>query len=212
VRVPRPRAGGTYRETLLQTLNKVAVINTPSRTSSVQGLVISKCVGSRPTHLPAVHGIRCSGPHPAPLHVGALPPLPPRCTLSFTVCLPRPVQPRTTNPSVCMRPTTCPRHSPLLDTVWSQRGPTEVLCMRWWREARVLSTSDTSSRICVVPWALAVGSRHGAERGWMLCVLASTAQSGMALRLFRRAAPPCKPQRFSTIDRIPSTLGGCVGA
>jgi hypothetical protein len=55
-----------------------------------------------------------------------------------------------------MRPTTCPRHSPLLDTVGSQRGPTEVLYMRWWR--RVLSTSDTSSRIC----ALAVGSRYGA--------------------------------------------------
>jgi hypothetical protein len=32
-----------------------------------------------------------------------------------------------------MQPTTCSRHSPLLNTVCSQRGPTEVLCMRWWR-------------------------------------------------------------------------------
>jgi hypothetical protein len=44
----------------------------------------------------------------------------------------------------------------------------------------------------------------------MLCVVVSTAQSGMALRSFRRAGAPCEPQRFSTIDRIPSTLGGCV--
>jgi hypothetical protein len=44
----------------------------------------------------------------------------------------------------------------------------------------------------------------------MLCVVVSTAQSGMALRSFRRAAPPCEPQRFSAINRMPSTMGGCV--
>ena len=43
----------------------------------------------------------------------------------------------------------------------------------------------------------------------MLRVVVSTAQSGMALRSFRRAAPPCT-QRFSAINRVRSTLGGCV--
>jgi hypothetical protein len=44
----------------------------------------------------------------------------------------------------------------------------------------------------------------------------ATAQSGMALRSFRRAAPPCEPQRFSAstlqrIARVPRAVAVSLG-
>jgi hypothetical protein len=113
-------------------------------------------------------------------------------------------------PSECMRPTTCPRHSPC----WTPSGHSEAqrrCCICDGGGGRVLSTSDTSSRIC----ALAVGSRYGAvatEQMRMDVVCRSV--DGTVRHGVEVVQAGCTAVRASTLqhDRphSSSTLGGCV--
>jgi hypothetical protein len=169
-----------------------------------------KCVGTRAINSPSHcrwNPLLCPPFHAPSRWRASTPPLAPRCTLSFTVCSVRTLQPLTTNPlpplaqqrviSMPCRPVEA-GYSLLqgrrLGTILVTAGPNgSAVCDGGREAARMLLLQ------VLLPWVLATGPSPRCTRGWMVCCSVHGRQSGMVLRSFRRASTVLATlQRLST--------------